>query len=695
MNLEPGRAAALFCAWAALAAGAATTRAATSTVTATAEARTPTPAPDPGDWPALGNDPGGSQYSPLAQIDTGNVARLQLAWVHRSGDVAARGSAVGATALEAVPIHVNDTLYYCTALNRVFALDPSTGRERWVFDPHAARAGAKALVAAPRKAGICRGVAYWQAAAPRAGTPCEKRIFKGDVHGHVFAIDADTGAACRDFGAAAGHPGYVTHSDFDARGTNDTARGSTSPPVVVGDLVVATAGARDSLSDANNGFVRAFDVRSGELRWAFDPIPPQHAHDTGAANAWSTLSVDPQRGLVFVPTTSPSSDYYGVNRLYDIPLADATVALSVRTGEPVWHFQATRHDLFDFDLPGHPLLVDILHRGRRVPVAIQQTKQGRVFVLDRDTGRPLFPVEERPAPRSDIPGERAAPTQPYPVLPEGFSRQRLTEDDMWGLTPLDRAWCRREFRKLRYEGPFTPPSERGSLVFPFGGGNWGGVAYHPGRNLLVAKGQNLALRVTMIPKAAAGDPPRGTDLVGTPYRVEMGIFTSPLGIPCTPPPFGTVSAIDMDSGKLRWQVPLGQARYKGVTAPRSFGWGSPNIGGPIVTAGGLVFIGAALDARLRALDLASGRELWQAPLEAPGMSVPMTYLARGRQYVVIAAGGNARLSPELSDALMAFALPGAPQGAPTPAARGAPALPAARVSSPSPSTNLTENRHGL
>jgi quinoprotein glucose dehydrogenase len=645
---------------------------------AAAPPRTPQPADAPrlepvanipavraGDWPALGNDPGGSQYSPLKQINAANVAGLKLAWVHRSGDVAAKGSATGATALEAVPIVVNDTLYYCTALNRVFALDPATGAQKWVFDPHVGRDGAPPLASQPRKSGICRSVAYWQAAVPRPGVACEKRIFKSDVFGNVFAMDADSGASCRDFGAGKGHPGRVTHADFDARGKGDASVGSTSGPLVIGDLVIATSGARDSMTDANNGFVRAFDARSGELRWEFDPIPPQHAHETGAANVWSTMSADPQRGLVFVPTTSPSSDYYGATRLFDVPLADSTVALSAATGEPVWHFQATHHDLFDFDLPGHPLLVTIRRGGQRLPVAIQQTKQGRVFVFDRDSGRPLFPIEERPAPKSDIPGERASPTQPQAALPEPFSRQRLTEDDIWGLTPLDRAWCRAEFRKLRYEGPFTPPSERGSLVFPFGGGNWGGVAFDPASNLLIAKGQNMALKVKLVrksaaPAAAPGDGSAlggGMDLVGTPYRAEIGLFMSPLGVPCTPPPFGTVTAIDMDSGKVRWQVPLGQARYRGLTAPAWLGWGSPNIGGPMVTGGGLVFIGAALDARLRALDVASGRELWQAPLEAPGMSVPMTYLARGRQFVVISAGGNSRASPELSDALMAFALP--------------------------------------
>lgn len=623
-------------------------------------------AQDSNEWHAIGNDPGGSQYSPLDQINTQNVKRLKLAWTHRSGDVSDRNSETGATALQAVPINVNNSLYYCTPFNRVFALDADTGQEKWVFDPHTGQDGAEPLIKTPRKSGICRSVAYWEAASPEPNKPCQKRIFKADIHSNIFAIDADTGAACQDFGAANGHPGYVTHSDFESLGTNDSSRGATSGPLVIGDIVVTTASARDSLTDANNGFVRAFDVRTGELKWAFDPIPPEHAHDTGAANVWSTLSADPARGLVFVPTTSPSPDYFGGNRTFDVPLADATVALDAATGKPVWHFQATHHDLFDYDLPGHPLLVTITKDGVQKDVAIQQTKQGRVIVLNRDTGALEFPVEERPVPQSDIPGEQSAPTQPFPLLPEPFSRQVLTEDDMWGLTPFDRAWCKAEFKKLRYEGPFTPPSERGSLIYPFGGGNWGGVAFDKKNNLLIAKGQNLALRIKLVKKTEAesqaasvgtsDDRLANLNFVGNPYRAEMGLFLSPLGVPCTPPPFGTVTAIDMDSGKVKWQVPLGQSKYFGLTAPSFFEWGSPNIGGPIVTGGGLVFIGGSLDAKLRALDVTTGQELWQHSLAAPGMTVPMTYLSQGKQYVVIAAGGNSRVTSDISDAVMAFTL---------------------------------------
>jgi len=593
------------------------------------------------DWPNIGNDPGGSQYSALDQITPANVADLDLAWVHRSGDVAGRHSPTGATALEAIPIHVNDTLYYCTPLNRVFALDPATGQERWMFDAHA-------LIKEPRKSGICRGVAYWQAAQPTA--MCDKRIFKGDINGNVYAIDADTGKSCADFGAGKGHPGYVTHRDFDGKGTGDTNVGLTSPPVVIGDVVVASAGARDSISDANNGFVRAFDTRTGELKWEFDPIPPEHAHDTGAANVWSTMSADPENGLVFIPTTSPSSDFFGGNRTFDIPLSDATVALSAATGEVVWSFQTIRHDLFDMDLPGHALLVTIAKDGAKIPVAIQPTKLGQHFVFERTTGKPVFPYEERAVPQTNIPGEKTSPTQPFPILPEPVARQQLTEDDMWGLTPFDRAWCKSELKKLSYGGPYTPPAVGGSLVFPFGGTNWGGTAFDAKNNLLIVKGQNMALRVGYEKRddAAPGEPP---------YRARPVLFLSPLGAPCTPPPFGTVSAIDMNTGKLKWQVPLGQAKHWGILAPKFLEWGSPNIGGPMVTGGGLVFIAASVDARLHAFDVQTGDLLWQGDLDAPGMSVPMTYMSGGRQYVVIAAGGNPRIIDDTSDALMAFALP--------------------------------------
>jgi len=613
------------------------------------------------DWPTFGGAAGGGQYSALKQINASNVDRLEVAWIHHSGDMAW---------LEVTPIHANDTLFYCTPMNRVIALDPATGAERWRFDPHDSDGG-EGLIDEPRQVVRCRSVAYWEAAEPRAGVPCERRVYKGDINGYLFAIDADTGKSCPDFGAAQGHPGYASHWDYAGNGIGP--RHTTSGPIVVGDVVIAAVGVEDSPVDASDGFVRAFDTRSGELRWEFNPIPPEHVHDTGAANVWSTLSADLDRGLVFLPTTSPSSDFYGGTRKFRIPFATATVALSAETGEPVWHFQIVHHDVYDYDLPGHPLLVTIRKDGQQREVAIQQTKAGFVFVFDRDDGAPVFPIEERPIPKSDIPGEETSPTQPFPVLPEPFTPTTLTRDDMYGLTFLGSSWCRKRFDELRYDGMFTPPSEQGTLHFPGfgGGGNWGGAAFDPNSNLLVIKAMNVGTQHWLIPnedgaitpmptedsnevpgsayRSGAGDP-----MPGTRYSTMTRVFEAPSGVPCTPPPWGTLTAIDMDSGKVVWHKPFGRTRRYGVTFPES--WGSAIIGGPIVTGGGLIFMAASMDKRFRALDVTTGDELWQDKLPFAGMAVPMTYMADGRQYVVIAAGGNRRTFTEEGDAIVAYTL---------------------------------------
>lgn len=615
------------------------------------------------DWPSFGRDSGGSQYSPLAAIDTDNVAKLEQAWVHRSGDVIQGPAPVG-TSLQAVPIHANGTLYYCTPLNRVLAIDPATGVQRWSFDPHAPQPGTnKPLVVDKKQGANCRGVAYWESQSGEQ-KPCMRRVFRHDRLARLYALDADTGRTCPDFGAAKGHPGFASHRDYDNHGA--AVFGSGAPPMVVGDLIVSAIGTNDGLQDAADGMVRAFDVRTGELRWEFDPIPPAQRSKTGAANVWSTISADPANGLVFVPTTSPSTDYYGGGRKFDIPLSDSIVALRADTGKVVLSFQTIRHDLFDYDLVGHPLLVDIRKGGEQIPAAILQTKMGWLFVFNRLTGKPLWPIEEQPAPRSDVPGEISAATQPVPVGIAPFAHQLLSRDDLFGFTPIDKAWCQREFDKMRYEGLYTPPSERGSLLFPsaLGGGNWGGATFDPVSNLLVIKAENLATRLRIVRKSdpAAEDaaPPKDyltRPLQGTPYRIEGELFTGPLGAPCTPPPWGTLTAIDMDSGKLRWQKPIGQVTRAGVTVPESLGWGSPNIGGPIATAGGVVFMAATMDSKIRAFDIRTGAKLWEAGLPAPGMAVPITYRAGGRQFVVIAAGGNSRVGTKLGDSLVAFALP--------------------------------------
>jgi quinoprotein glucose dehydrogenase len=613
-------------------------------------------------WAAFGRDAGGTQYSPLAQIDRRNVAQLQPVWTHRSGDIVAAPSPKG-TSYEVTPLHANDTVYYCTPLNRVFALDPLTGRQRWVFDPHTNRVAGKPLAHEPRRASNCRAVAYWEASDAAAPAACRRRVFKGDTFGRLYAIDADTGRSCADFGAQQGHPGYVTHADYDNHGEGNVI-GIPAPPLVVRDLVIVSISSNDGISNAVDGLIRAFDVRTGELRWEWNVIPPERRAESGAANVWSTLSADPVRGLVFVPTTSPSTDYYGGGRQFDIPLANATVAVDVLSGRTVWAFQTVRHDLFDYDLPGHPVLATIRKGDKTLDVAIQQTKMGWLFVFDRATGAPVFPIVERPVPATDVPGDKAAPTQPEPRGIAPFARQTLKREDLFGLTPLDRAQCQRRFDELRYEGMYTPPSLKKALLFPsaLGGGNWGGAAYDPATNRLIVKAENLATTIRVVPKDKPDNETTASDyltrpLQGTPYRVEGEVFMSSLGIPCTPPPWGTLAAIDMDSGQLVWQKPLGRIRKAGINAPAS--WGSPNVGGPLVTAGGLIFIAATMDSEFRALDTGTGRELWRTSLPAPGMAVPMTYRAGGRQFVLIAAGGNARVGTPLGDSIVAFALPAA------------------------------------
>ena len=610
-----------------------------------------------GDWSGTGGDPGGSQWSALAQITRSNVARLTPVWQHHSGDFK-KGDAYTGTRMEFIPLVVGGTMYYCTPFDRVFALDAATGKERWKFDPFAPSDGHAPLFDYEMKPKHCRGVAYWADAQAGGGAACRQRIYRSTGDSAIVALDAATGQPCQDFGVGKGHSGYISHQDYKSHG--DGLVPASSPPIVVDDVLVAAVGARDALRDAADGIVRGFDPRSGELLWEFNPIPEGHESDSGAANIWTLLSGDPARGLVFLATTSPSPDYYGGTRAFDMPYTDAVIALHVKTGQIAWHYQTVRHDLFDYDLPTHPMLVTIRKDGRPRDVVIQPTKHGFVFVLDRDTGKPVFPVKDRSVPASTVPGERAAPTQPVPLLPEPFARVDVSRDEMFGLTPIDRAWCRSKFDSLRYEGLFTPPDRKGTLTVPssMGGTNWGGAAYDPETNLLIVKTDNLAstMAIREKPKGFENKDFMTREIPGTNLIATGEFFLSPLGIPCMPPPWGTLTAIDMDSGRIVWQVPLGQSKRWGITVPAFLNWGSPTVGGPIATRGGLVFIGATLDSAFRAYDVRTGKQLWKAPLPAPGMSVPATYEVDGKQYVAIAAGGNAFAGTELSDALMVFAL---------------------------------------
>ncbi|MBK6423233.1 MAG: pyrroloquinoline quinone-dependent dehydrogenase [Gemmatimonadetes bacterium] len=616
-------------------------------------------------WGAYGGDPGGGRFSALRQIDTANVGRLALAWTYRTGDAThddhSEGPGTscgrchtGASKFEATPILADGRLYLSTPLNRVIAVDPAAGHELWRFDP-----GLDLKV--ERSEGfVSRGVAFWKGP---AGSGCASRIFFATVDARLFALDAARGTPCPGFGEAG-----TVHLDRGVGEVQVGQYGVTSPPAVLGDLVIVGSAIGDNRRvDMERGVVRAFDAVTGAQRWSFDPIPrdprdPAYAswdttaaRITGGGNAWAPLSVDTALGLVFVPTGSAAPDFFGGLRPGDNRYTSSVVALEGRTGQVRWHFQVVHHDLWDFDVASQPVLVTVPRGGREVPAVAIATKLGHLFVLDRATGTPLFPVEERPVPASEVPGEVAAATQPFPVLPRPLFDGPLTRDSLWGLDDAERDACRAQFDRMRAGPIFTPPSLEGTVMYPgyAGGTTWGSLSWSPERHLLVTNLLRIPLYVKLEPRASASDGNQR----GTPYTMSRGMLASPRGLPCNAPPWGSLVAIDLATGERRWQVALGQVPEL-AAAPGSEAWGSPNMGGSIVTAGGLVFIGAAMDDYLRAFDLETGRELWRGALPAGGQATPMTYAIDGRQYVVIAAGGHGSLGTTFGDHLVAFALPG-------------------------------------
>ncbi|MGI9294007.1 MAG: pyrroloquinoline quinone-dependent dehydrogenase [Pseudomonadales bacterium] len=614
-------------------------------------------------WPSFGGGDQGQRHTPLEQISAANVSSLREVWRYRTGDMSDNNlSPLNLPAFEATPIQVNNGLYFCSPRGRVISLHPETGEERWVFDPETNTRGHFLVT--------CRGVSYdeWPQALDQE---CGKRIYVATLDARLIALDADSGKPCADFGA----DGVVNL----LRNMGDVAPGEysmTSPPAVADhQLIVGGLVLDNQRIDSPAGVIRAYDARTGKLNWFWNPHPDESkqmnldngVYARGTPNAWGVFSVDLDRRLVYVPTGNAPIDFYPEQRQRRDHYASSVLALDIDTGKLQWQFQTVHGDIWDYDVGSQPVLLDIDTGGEPVPTLIQATKTGRLFWLNRETGQPLTPIEERPTPRSEVRGQALSPTQPMPMDLPLLHPQTLSEDDMWGFTPLDEWDCRRRFRELDNEGIFTPPCARGVVHYPsnLGASNWGSVAIDPQRRILVANTNRVVGAIKLIPRqeadaiVAAGGALYSPGTGGE-FAIEYGPMLSIFGAPCNRPPWGLLTAIDLDSKDVLWEKPLGTTRD---VSPVPFVWlnlGVPNTGGTLLTASGLIFVGAAADDYIRAFDIHTGTALWKARLPAGGQATPMSYRLSetGRQFVVIAAGGHKNLGTTLGDYVVAYALEG-------------------------------------
>lgn len=615
----------------------------------------------PGDWRAYGRTAYGDRYSPLDRITPENVHRLQAIWTFHTGDLR-RPDDPKETTYEVTPLKAGDTLYLCTPHNLVIALNAETGEERWRFDPHVPDE-------TNRQHLTCRGVSYHEAADPAPGADCPKRIFMPTADARLIALDAGTGRPC---------PGFGENGTVNLwRNMPHLKEGfyySTSPPAVTSQKVIVGGAVNDNVSTSEpSGVIRAYDVRTGALVWNWDsgnpddtaPIPPDRTYTENSPNSWSTFSMDETLGMVYVPIGNQPPDQWGGNRSPQTErFSSSVVALDLATGRVRWVFQTVRHDLWDMDVPSQRSLVDLTTAQGTVPALVAPTKQGDIFVLDRRTGKPILPVEEQAAPQGAAAGDHAAPTQPTSALT--FKPPRPLEGrDMWGATMFDQLACRIEFRSLRYEGRYTPPSVEGTLVHPgnFGVFNWGGVAVDPVRQMVFATPAYLPFVSRLIPRENAtknyvsNGKPGLNENYGAPFAVDLHPFVSPLGLPCTAPPWGYVAGADLATGRIAWMHRNGTVRDR-APVPLPFKMGVPDLGGPVVTAGGVAFVSGTLDYYVRGYDVTTGEQLWESRLPTGGQATPMTYRSpSGRQILLVVAGGHGSLGTKAGDSVIAYALP--------------------------------------
>jgi quinoprotein glucose dehydrogenase len=619
---------------------------------------------DPGDWRDYGGSAGGTRYTPLVQITPANVGQLQLAWTYRLPPPfeTVKHPYV---AFEGTPLEVRGTVYFCTPNSAVVALDAQTGQQRWTFAPRLRKWGGFRA---------CRGVAYYEMTAP--GESCHERIIATTVDARMYAVDAKTGALCTGFGSS----GWVDLLTDMGPMTAGVFTPTSAPTIVKGRVVTAGMVMDNGQTSNPSGVVRAYDATTGALAWAWDlGHPERHGappageiYTRNTPNAWGPFSADEAAGLVFVPTGNSNPDYFGGQRSAEAErYSSSVVALDATSGEVRWSFQTTHHDLWDYDVGSQPVLFDLPTAGGLVPVLIQATKRGEIFVLDRRDGHPVMPVTEKPVPQGNVPGDRTAATQPFSTGMPSLTGPDLTEQDMWGLTPIDQLWCRIRFRQARYDGAMTPPTaDRPWINSPgwMGGSDWGSVSIDESRNVLVAVSMRMSNYTRFVtPQEAQGLTEKTliTPQVGSPFGgIINDYFHSPLGVPCQRPPYGVISAVNLQTGQLLWSHPLGTSRNNGPLAlgiklPVSIPMGNVTLGGNLVTGSGLIFVGATLDRYVRALDERTGEELWRSSLSAAAFATPMSYVApgNGRQYVLVSVGGNSKFGPNDGLFVQAYALP--------------------------------------